>query len=241
MEKNIDQVFKNLDDWRHLPSYQLERRADIFFSLYLKDVLEEKFADRLKGIPLFDLLVPEFPLRKGTYDAKNEKSNQSTKVDYLAVSKDHKHVFLVELKTDDASVGPNEEYLQNAKSTGFAKLLEGVLAIRNASLAHGKYDCLMELLERLELVKEEQSPDIPKRKSSRRSNFQVTLRSEKYEITVVMLTPNIIKVEQNQFAFENITFEDVQRTVSRYKDPLSIRFSESLMKWEKPAGTKQKL
>lgn len=233
MEKSIDQVFKNLDDWRHLPSYQLERRADIFFSLYLKEVLEKEL-----DVELFEELIPEFPLRIGSYEIANEKSNQSKKIDYLAVSKDHKRVFLVELKTDEASIGPNEIYLEKARTAGFAKLMQGVLAIRNASLAHGKYDCLMELLERLELVKEEQSPEILKRKSSRRSNFQVTLRSEKYEITVVMLTPNIIKVEKNQFAFENITFQDFQRTVSRYKDPLSIRFSESLMKWEKPAGTK---
>lgn len=241
MEKNIDQVFKNLDDWRHLPSYQLERRADIFFSLYLKDVLEEKFADRLKGIPLFDLLVPEFPLRKGTYDAKNEKSNQSTKVDYLAVSKDHKHVFLVELKTDDASVGPNEEYLQNAKSTGFAKLLEGVLAIRNASLAHGKYDCLMELLERLELVKEEQSPSLGSNKTNtiNKKIYQLSLKVDNPEITVVMLTPT--ELENNRYEFESIIFKDFKEIVDLYSDPLSKRFSVSLEKWEQKAGTKQEL
>lgn len=239
MEKNIDQVFKNLDSWRHLPSYQLERRADIFFSLYLKDVLEEKFADRLKGIPLFDLLVPEFPLRKGTYDAKNEKSNQSTKVDYLAVSKDHKHVFLVELKTDDASVGSNEKYLQSAKRTGFEKLLNGVLAIRKASAAHGKYDCLMELLEKLELVKEEQKPNIPKLKSSSTSDYQVTLKVKNPRIAVVMLTPT--KLTKNHHKFNSITFLHFRKTVEKYDDPLSMRFLKSLKEWKMQAGTKQKL
>jgi hypothetical protein len=29
----INDIFDNLDDWRHLPAYQLERRADISFSI----------------------------------------------------------------------------------------------------------------------------------------------------------------------------------------------------------------
>jgi hypothetical protein len=29
----LDRVFENLDRWRHLPAYQMERRADIFFSV----------------------------------------------------------------------------------------------------------------------------------------------------------------------------------------------------------------
>lgn len=27
----ITQLFDRMDDWRHFPNYQLERRADIFF------------------------------------------------------------------------------------------------------------------------------------------------------------------------------------------------------------------
>ena len=231
MEKSIDLVFKNLDDWRHLPSYQLERRADIFFSLYLKEVLEAKFAKRLNGIHLFDVLVPEFPFRKGAYDAKNEKDNQSTKVDYLAVSEDHKHIFLIELKTDNASVGSNK-YLNDAKSAGFAKLLEGVVAIRNASRAHDKYDCLMEQLEKLELVKKKQKQDKP----SRSNDYQVTLKVRKPRIAVVMLTPT--KLKKNQYRFNSITFLDFRKTVKKYEDPLSKRFFKSLKDWEKQAGTK---
>ena len=39
-DSKINQLFNNLDTWRHLPNYQLERRADIFFSLYLAEVLQ---------------------------------------------------------------------------------------------------------------------------------------------------------------------------------------------------------
>jgi len=32
----INELFDLLDDWRNLPSYQLERRADIFFAIHLE-------------------------------------------------------------------------------------------------------------------------------------------------------------------------------------------------------------
>ena len=40
--KQIDTLFNRVDAWRHLPNYQLERRADLFFSLYLPEVLKAK-------------------------------------------------------------------------------------------------------------------------------------------------------------------------------------------------------
>ena len=55
----IERVFDLLDAWRHLPAYQLERRADIFFALFLPEVLEKHF-----NIALNPILVPEFPIRK---------------------------------------------------------------------------------------------------------------------------------------------------------------------------------
>src|SRR5580765_1492626 len=50
-----------LDSWRHLPAYQLERRADVFFAFYLPRFLANKF-----GTPVSDLLIPEFPLHHRT-------------------------------------------------------------------------------------------------------------------------------------------------------------------------------
>ena len=54
----IERALGLLDTWRHLPAYQLERRADIFFALFLPDVLEEKF-----GVPISPVLIPEFPVK----------------------------------------------------------------------------------------------------------------------------------------------------------------------------------
>ena len=39
----IERVFELLDRWRHLPAYKLEPRADIFFALYLPEVLSNHF------------------------------------------------------------------------------------------------------------------------------------------------------------------------------------------------------
>ena len=55
----IDVEFRHLDRWRHLPNYQLERRADVSFSINLKDVAEE-----FTGAGLEDEIIPELPLKR---------------------------------------------------------------------------------------------------------------------------------------------------------------------------------
>jgi hypothetical protein len=101
-ESLINQIFNNLDDWRHLPAYQLERRADIFFSLYLPEVL---FKTKALGLAEIPILIPEFPCRLETVHSIG--GNQSFKVDYLAIAKaangkPAQSVF-VELKTEIGS------------------------------------------------------------------------------------------------------------------------------------------
>jgi hypothetical protein len=65
----IDTLFDLLDAWRHFPSYPLERRADLYFALYLPEVLETQF-----GFPVQPQLVPEFPLRIGTLDPTERRA-----------------------------------------------------------------------------------------------------------------------------------------------------------------------
>ena len=47
-------IFDLLDKWRHFPSYQLERRADIFFAAFLPDLIDDKY----KSIPR--TIIPEY-------------------------------------------------------------------------------------------------------------------------------------------------------------------------------------
>ena len=118
----ICDIFELLDKWRHLPDYQLERRADIYFALFLPDVLEARYGPCE--------IIPEFPLRLGTLwpkgsrtllpDKKRKWQNLSVKVDYVAFTKDPQAVYFVELKTDLKSLKDDQNaYLKRAKGMEF--------------------------------------------------------------------------------------------------------------------------
>ena len=142
----VECAFELLDRWRHLPAYQLERRADIFFALYLPEVLGEHF-----GIKINPLLVPEFPIRKGLLHRNND--NQSVKADYLALDAFSKRAFLVELKTDSASRRDDQDdNLGHAVDVGLKGLVEGVIDICGATDQRRKYVHLLHLLSRLDLI-----------------------------------------------------------------------------------------
>jgi hypothetical protein len=53
----INELFDKIYEWRHLPNYQLELRADLFFARYLPEVPEAKL-----GIPIFKNWLPNFQL-----------------------------------------------------------------------------------------------------------------------------------------------------------------------------------
>jgi len=73
----INKLFDLLDDWRHLPAYQLERRADFFFAIHLETILK-----KLYGLTT-DLIIPEFPVRIGEIPEKRSNLNRSFKIDWL--------------------------------------------------------------------------------------------------------------------------------------------------------------
>ncbi|MEN9670537.1 MAG: hypothetical protein RL018_814 [Pseudomonadota bacterium] len=138
----LNQLFDQLDDWRHLPAYQLERRADIFFSLYLPEVL---FKTKSLGLAETPILIPEFPCRLETVHATG--GNQSFKVDYLAIAKASnsqpaQSVF-VELKTEMGSRNDKQDAnLEAAQLKGMQALLKGISVIQDASKEKGKYQHL---------------------------------------------------------------------------------------------------
>ena len=102
-EPTIECVFDLLDRWRHLPAYQLERRADIFFALFLPEVLGAHLSKQENcSVEINPTLIPEFPIKK-------RDSNQSINVDYFALSQDGERAFLIELKTDMKSIGKSKK------------------------------------------------------------------------------------------------------------------------------------
>ncbi|MCP4600495.1 MAG: hypothetical protein GY847_08180, partial [Proteobacteria bacterium] len=140
----INTVFNNLDHWRHLPNYQLERRADIFFSIYLKGVVENA-----TGIELEDEIIPELPIKRDLVWPEHPTS-KSVKVDYTLFSKDRSRVYFVELKTDVGSRRDEQDhYLHKARELGFGKIVEGIRNILLATSFHQKYHHLASILARL--------------------------------------------------------------------------------------------
>lgn len=139
-------LFDLLDGWRHLPSYRLEPRADAMFGLFMPDALDRHLAPR--GITVNPLLIPEFPLGQ-------DDTRRSDKADFFAVSRDRRHAFLVELKTDMNSLrDTQEDYLHRAVERGMASLLCDIrsMAKTKNSRARRKYFHLLKAVAELELM-----------------------------------------------------------------------------------------
>ena len=150
----LNRALETLDKWRHLPSYKLEPRVDVFFGLLLPDILKAKFglqSDRMT-------VIPEFPLRKGTLDrsCKAKEVNKSFKVDFAVFypDSDDQRFFLVELKTDNQSIDPEQlERMKKARKLGAEKLLDGVIrCARRGEDVRRKYAHLMHRLDRLRCI-----------------------------------------------------------------------------------------
>jgi len=230
----IDDLFDRLDRWRRLPGYQLERRADLFFSLYLPEVLEQCL-----GLAAEPSLIPEFP-------AKQSTSNRSDRIDCLAVARDGSgtvdQVVLVELKTDKKSLRTEQfEYLVRAAVAGPAGLLRGLEAIRRATRAKKKYGYLVTMLEEAGLTAHS---------ALACGSIQMCVMLEEAGLTahsagrlqgpcrVVLVQPDSKVADGTLDLFRthgvtltNISFARFRETVSQYDDPVSRRFAASLERW----------
>ena len=219
----IDTVFNRMDAWRHLPDYQLERRADLFFSLYLPEVLEAKL-----GFRVSDQIVPEFPVRIGTIYPERQ-NHQSKKIDYVALSADGSKAILVELKTDGSSRRDSQdEYLLASRDAGFTALLQGVLDIFPATNSKQKYFALLELLESMDLLR---IPVEMKEIMARPNPRGVAAASKGVEVIKSVTDSIIVYVQPNGRGDDIISFEDFRMVVERHDDPLSRRFATSLSEW----------
>lgn len=226
----IDRIFSLLDDWRQLPCYQLERRADIFFAPFLPDFLEHSLHIRINPT-----LIPEFPLRK-------EKNNRSCKADYLALAADGSEAFLIELKTDNSSRREGQdEYLKDAMKTGLQKLVQDVLTVARASLAKRKYAHLLTRMHALGLIhipttELPQEGELPSPRICQCAEIQATCGTPRMQI--VYLQPASTTKQADDDSMHVLTFDQLAEFLSRYEDPVARRFRESLRAWARPCGTR---
>jgi len=207
-EQRIEKLFNLLDDWRKLPAYQLERRADIFFATYLPDIIKNEF-----GVDI-EFIVPEFPVRLGHVFPKNQINNpsRSYKIDYVAVSNKSNKVFLIELKTDDSSVRESQiHYYNRVRDENIKYFVDGILEIYKDTKAKKKYDHLLSHLSQIGWI------DTIQLKNKIDHN---------YEIEIVYIQPNDDKSGRTI-----ITFEKIANELSSRQDELTKRFVQSLQRW----------
>ncbi|MBL0176079.1 MAG: hypothetical protein IPP94_12570 [Ignavibacteria bacterium] len=224
----IQLLFDRMDAWRHLPNYQFERRADLFFSLYIPEALQAK-----TGIPFRDIIVPEFPLHiSALHPDKN--TNKSYKADYLAVSSDLKVAVLVELKTEIISKQPDLAiYLEAARQKGVAGLLENLRAVFKTTNAKPRYLRLLEIIEQTGLL---HLPPMLRSYVERGDMEQAKLLMTKVNILANPET-RVISIEPDRSDMDCISCAEFSDVVGRYGDPVSRRFALSLREWARiPAG-----
>lgn len=211
----IDNLFDLLDKWRLLPAYQLERRADIFFAIYLPQILKEELENQqiLK-------IIPEFPIRIGTI-YPNIPVNKSFKIDYMVIT--NRKVLLVELKTENTSRRmKQDEYLEKAKEVNINKLIEGLIEIYKATSSKIKYNRLMKELEEIEWVKKQNG------------KWKNTSQDKKLEIIYIQPEYNN-KIDKEKTV---ISFDKVAEIVTKNNTAISSRFAKSLLKWKKNSNEK---
>jgi hypothetical protein len=111
----LKDIFDQLVEWKELPSYQAERRLDIFFGYFLKKILKScKYIhtnDPIKILPEFPLVDKENPNGQWKVKTKvaNDKENgqwRSKHIDFLVT--DGCQCIAVELKTDNKSISESQ-------------------------------------------------------------------------------------------------------------------------------------
>lgn len=123
----IETMLRHLDDWRHLPKYQLERRADLFFGLFIRQIVAAHFGDNIHNI-----VIPEFPFKR------NDKTNHTVNFDYVLFSSNCTTVYILELKTDSNSVDDDQLCYLN-EAVNFYDILNGISAVISKTQHKEKY------------------------------------------------------------------------------------------------------
>lgn len=217
----LEQFFDNLDRWRHLPNYQLERRADALFALYLPDLVQERV-----GRAVSPIIVPELPILCSLLWADRIGKN-SVKADYLLLAEDRSEAYLVELKTDASSRRDiQDDYLRLTCECGLQKVLEGVVQIAKASKSRAKYANLLRLLASMGLV------EVPSGEPVSKSWFGAV------KVLACLTTLKHIYLQPSDGPESEmvISFSSVRRHLARFDDELSTLFAKYLERWTQKPG-----
>ncbi len=224
--KIFEEIFERMDRWRNLPKYALETRADIFFGVYLKTALEAKYK-----IGVNDVIIPEFPIRKATVDPSIQSDQSSFNVDFLAFSEDNKIAFLIELKTDMSSRRDKQDYyLRAVTNIGLVGLIHGLVKIFRATKVKRKYFHLFKMLEEARIV-ELPSELEPLVFSNSMRGVNALIRDVKIIAPVGQM--KVIYLQPTGEGENVINFNEFASLIEQRRDPITLRFVESLKTWSK--------
>ena len=250
LDKQIEELFKYLDQSRHQPDFRLEPQVAPFFASSLPKILRKKM-----GVSICETIIPEFPIRKGSLKGEDPKDNASYWVDYVAFSKDGSEVFLVELKTDQNSFDDKHGEKQRktykkVKCENFHNLIEGVKILaknpNNDKQTRNKYIHLL-----AHIARSPYKPNSDKlksvikvaylkkgfRKNSLREEINTLdfpLGDPKTKPKVVYILPKTPDVDID--SFEYINFKEVGNTLSSRGNELERTFAKYLKKWQDSPG-----
>lgn len=230
-EDSVRRILEQLGAWRHLPAYRLEPRADAFFGLYIHGVVERHVAREL-----YRVVIPELPLRKGTLSCDTQKPNESVKADYALFAKNDDVVYLIELKTDQASRrNKQDKNLERAKELGWHKIVDGIVQTMCATTPQHrpKYLHLLDLLEEVGAVSvpSEIYRALPGDILQHLRKVQNLARPET-AIEVLYIQPRATDKDKRR---DVIDFEEFRSGLPT-DDPVARIFGEHLIGWTKPAG-----
>lgn len=222
-EERIEQLFSLLTTWRGFPNYQLERRADIFFAIYLKDIHRHCYPNNE-----FDLIIPEFPLRYGSVRADDQGigSNRSAKVDYACVDRTNEFCVLLELKTEERSLRRGQmKNMEDAAKAGYGALRSGIRELFDHTKEKQKYTTLLDYLD----------SEPPAHTSAMAGR---TLEPPLGGMVIALIKPTADRAFCPRDC-RVISFDDVGAAVQRepgQKDQFTQSFLNALLSWKEPIG-----
>ena len=213
----VNKIFELLEDWHMLPKYQLERRIDIFFALYLPEILKKKYSIDIG----YKNIIPEFPIKK-------ENNCASNNADYaILVEEDGKiKLKLIELKTDmNSIIKKNQiEYYKNIKT--FEHVLSGIIKIASKTEYKEKYTYLLEKIEKFDVIIKNEDES---------NNWLINSNKIIDEVEIFYIVPEKkekITKKLNDLVIDDniITFEDITQALKNKKDDFSKHFCSLLSK-----------
>ena len=225
-DPDLARLFKLLAQWRKFPAYALERRADIFFALYLNEILTDQFKEKY-----FDLIIPEFPLLKSRVRDKDSDpikpivigAKHSVKADYLCLDTRSGFAVIVELKTDESSSRSIQlDDMIVAGRSPLHVLLQDVVYIRSGSKSKRKYDQLFTYLKDHGGLMVKEGREWKSSITGDRNFKDIGLMVIKPDATVIKWT----SVQRHKIKV--MCFSDVSKVISKQEGKLARRLSQAL-------------